>query len=304
VSPRAGPEDAARSWNGSARQVLPRPSLRDLLTTANGARAAGAYDGLSAKLIERAGFEAVWASSFTISASRGLPDMSLLTMTEYLDATCHMVNACDIPVLADCDTGFGSAVNVAHMVKRYESAGVAGVCIEDKVFPKTNSFIGERQELVSCDQFMRKIEVGKESQSDPDFVIVGRTEALICGLGLEEALYRARRYVEAGADAILVHSKRSSPQEINEFLGCWDGVVPVVVVPTTYYSWSIEEAFEAGASMVIYANQALRAAVAALREALEAIERTGSSVAVEASIAPIGEVFELQGVEEWMELDR
>jgi phosphoenolpyruvate phosphomutase len=278
--------------------------LRQILCGLNTGRAAGAYDALSAKLVERAGFDAVWASSFTISASRGLPDMSLLTMTEYLEAASHMVVACDIPVLADCDTGFGTAVNVAHMVHRYEAAGIAGVCIEDKVFPKTNSFVGERQELIPSKQFMRKIAAAKATQSDSDFVVVARTEALICGLSVEEAVERASSYVEAGADAILIHSKQRTPNEILDFLSMWESNVPVVVVPTTYYSWCLEDAVRAGVDLVIYANQALRAAVAALADTLDLIARTGSSVAVEPKIASLQEVFDLQGLDEWLVFDR
>jgi phosphoenolpyruvate phosphomutase len=278
--------------------------LREILRSSRTGRAAGAYDALSAKLVERAGFDAVWASSFTISASRGLPDMSLLTMTDYLEATSHMVSTCDIPILADCDTGFGTAVNVAHMVRSYEAAGVGGVCIEDKVFPKTNSFVGERQMLVPTEQFARKIAVAKATQDNPDFVVVARTEALICGLGIDEALDRARRYAEAGADAILIHSKQRRADEIVQFLGRWDFEVPVVVVPTTYYSWGLDEASRAGADLVIYANQALRAAVSALADTLGLILRTGSSVAVESNIASLQEVFDLQQLEEWLVFDR
>src|SRR5256714_15508226 len=115
--------------------------LRARLSEPEVIRVSGAHDALSALVAEEVGFDAVWASSLTISASRGLPDMSLLTMTDYLQAAAHMNDACGCPVIADCDTGFGNALNVAYMVRQYEAAGVAAVCIEDKVFPKRNSFM-------------------------------------------------------------------------------------------------------------------------------------------------------------------
>jgi phosphoenolpyruvate phosphomutase len=278
--------------------------LRNLLRRAEIARSAGAYDALSAVLVERAGFDCVWASSFTISASACLPDLSLLTMTDYLQAAAPMVAACSVPVLADCDTGFGGSLNVAHTVRSYERTGVAGICIEDKNFPKTNSFVEHGQELAPVDEFARKIEVAKETQTDPDFVVVARTEALICGRSVDEALERGERYVDAGADALLVHSKRPDPSEITSFLRHWEGRAPVVVVPTTYHGWTAGEASAAGAAMVIYANHALRAAVRAIAETLRRIWEDGCSSEVQPQIASVDEIFELVRLDDWLALDR
>ena len=288
-NPRVG-----RHASSELRRLMERPQI---------ARAAGAYDALSAVMIDRAGFDAVWASSFAIAASRGLPDISLLTMTDYLTATAHMVEACGVPVLADCDTGFGSAVNFAYTVQRFEAAGVGGVCIEDKIFPKTNSFLGDRQQMLSAEEFSHKIHVGKAAQRDPDFTIIARTEALICGESVDDALQRARRYAGSGADGILIHSKRDEPSEVVDFLAAWDLDVPVVVVPTTYYSLNVEAAERAGAAVVIYANHALRAAVAAVTDALGAIVQSGSSEPVERDIATLPHLFELQRVGDWLALD-
>lgn len=277
--------------------------LRELITRSEISRAAGAHDSLSASLVELSGFDAVWASSFTISAANGLPDLSLLTMTDHLYVTERMAAACTVPVLADCDTGFGGATNVAYLVQRYESAGVAGVCIEDKVFPKTNSFVERRQDLLDADEFARKIEVGKKAQQDQDFVLVARTEALITGDGMPEALRRAQRYVDAGADAVLVHSKSPSPAEVIEFLGTWQGKAPVIVVPTTYHGWHVVDASEAGVAMMIYANHALRAAIRSMSDVLRQIRSSGTSSSVEALISPISEVFELTHLDAWLLLE-
>jgi phosphoenolpyruvate phosphomutase len=278
--------------------------LRKLIDGAAGSRAAGAHDSLSAALVEENGFDAVWASSFAISAVNGLPDISLLSMTDYLSTASKMAASCSIPVLADCDTGFGGIPNVTYLVQRYEAAGIAGVCIEDKTFPKTNSLIDNRQDLLDVDEFARKIEAAKRAQDDPDFVVVARTEALINGAGMGEALHRANRYVDAGADAILVHSKEDSPYEIVEFLNAWRGRGPIVVVPTTYHGWHFCEARAAGVSMVIYANHALRAAVRSMSNVLKEIESSGTTSSVENIISPISEVFELTNLDTWLRLDQ
>jgi phosphoenolpyruvate phosphomutase len=267
-------------------------------------RVSGAHDALSALIAEEAGFDAVWASSMAISATRGLPDMSLLTMTDYLQAASHINAACASPVIADCDTGFGSLTNVAHMVRAYEAAGIAAVCIEDKVFPKRNSFVETDQLLEDGDAFARKVEVAKRTQCSPEFMVIARTEAAIAGAGVPEALRRAHLYVDAGADLILMHSKSREPDEIVEFLAGWERRAPVVIVPTTYYAWHLDDAVKAGVSVVIYANQGLRAAVRSMGLVLGRVLDAGSSAPVEEDIASMAEIFRLQRVDEWLALER
>jgi phosphoenolpyruvate phosphomutase len=266
-------------------------------------RVAGAHDALSALVAEEVGFDSVWASSLAISAARGLPDMSLLSMTDYLQAASNINDVCGLPVIADCDTGFGNTLNVAYMVRQYEAAGIAAVCIEDKVFPKRNSFVETDQLLEDADVFARKIEIAKQTQRDDDFLVIARTEALIAGAGIGEALRRAHGYVDAGADAILMHSKSREPDEVVAFLDLWQGRAPVVVVPTTYYAWHVQDAAEAGVAVVIYANQALRAAVCSMRHALRQVLDAGSSVPIEKEIAPMADIFRLQRVDEWLALE-
>jgi phosphoenolpyruvate phosphomutase len=264
----------------------------------------GAHNGLGAALAARAGFHAVWASSFEISAARALPDAGLLGMSDFLEAARQINDVCPLPVIADCDTGFGNELNMAHTIRQFEAAGVAAVCIEDKVFPKLNSFAGRRQHLVPVEEFQRKIRVAKLVQESFDTIVIARTEALIAGEGLVEALSRAHAYADAGADAVLIHSKSKSPEEVESFLAAWQRRVPAVVVPTTYHSWSAREAHERGASMVIYANQGLRASVAAMSRALTVIRNEGSSDPLESEIATVKEIFALQGLDEWMALER
>src|SRR5437773_1746230 len=154
------------------RALLRRPGLVPMV---------GAHDALSAKLIEAAGFPVVWSSSFTVSAAqRAMPDVNLLTMTENLEVARHIDAAVSIPVIADADNGYGSAVNVVRTVAEYERAGVAGICMEDNVFPKKCSlYPGMRRELTPVDEFAGKIRAALAARKDPDFVVIARVEALI-----------------------------------------------------------------------------------------------------------------------------
>lgn len=265
---------------------------------------AGVHDGLGGLLAERAGYQALWASSFAISAAHALPDAGLLGATDFLHAARVMDAAVRLPVIADCDTGFGNALNVAHTVRQYEAAGIAALCFEDKVFPKVNSFSEHRQLLVTVAEFQNKLAAATTARRDPDTVVIARTEALIAGLGLDEALRRAHAYADAGADAVLVHSKATSAGEIEAFLAAWRRRLPVVVVPTTYYEWSAQDARRAGAAVVIHANQGLRASVTAMAAAFEVMVQEGGSASLEGDIAGIKEIFELQELDAWLALER
>lgn len=279
------------------------PSFRSVLATEGIARVAGAHDALGAVLAQEAGFQAVWSSSFEVSASRCLPDAGILTATEYLEAASHMQKALHIPVVADCDTGYGGNMNVAHTVREFEDAGITAICIEDKLFPKMNSFVGEGQDLLDTEQFAKKVSTAKNAQSTDDFFVIARTEALIAGLGVDEALARCHAYADAGADAVLVHSKQKTKGQVLDFLAAWQGRLPVVVVPTTYPDWHIDDATAAGVSVVIYANQGLRATVSSLRDTFRSIYRNGETTALEDSIASVGDIFALQRLTDWQKLD-
>jgi phosphoenolpyruvate phosphomutase len=259
----------------------------------------GARDALEARLIENAGFDFVWSSSLGISASFAVPDASLVSMNQYLAAARAMREQVRIPVLADCDTGYGNERNVAYAVKLFEEAGIAGACFEDKTFPKENSLLPDgRQDLESMDDFARKIETATETRRSPDFVVVARVEALVAGWGMEEALKRSRAYEEAGADLILIHSRSTSPDEIVEFATRWDGSIPLVLVPTLYPSLTERKIRSLGkVRVVIYANQALRAAVRAQEELLAEIRRAGGIHTIESFMVPLNRIFELQGAQ-------
>jgi phosphoenolpyruvate phosphomutase len=258
-----------------------------------------AHDGLSARIVEEAGFKGIWASGLCISAAMGLRDNNEASWTQVVEILELMNDSSSIPVLVDADTGYGNFNNVRRLVRKLEQREIAAVCIEDKLFPKTNSFInGERQPLADVDEFCGKIKAAKDTQTDPDFSVVARVEALIAGQGLDEALRRAAAYHEAGADAILIHSKKTTADEILSFMDRWGGTCPVVVVPTTYHRTPAWMLADAGVSVAIFANHLLRAGITAMQRAAAQVLRDQSTLAVEDEIASVAEVFRLQNAAE------
>jgi phosphoenolpyruvate phosphomutase len=278
--------------------------LREMLTSNELEFLMEAHNGLSARIVREAGFKGIWASGLTISAQFGVRDNNEASWTQVVDNLEFMADASDLPILLDGDTGYGNFNNVRRLVRKLEQRGIAGVCIEDKQFPKTNSFIkGEAQPLADVDEFCGKIKAGKDSQLDENFSIVARVEALIAGWGMEEALRRAEAYRLAGADAILIHSKLSKPDEILTFAREWAGRGPLVIVPTKYYSTPTEVFRTAGISTVIWANHQIRAATSAMQAVVKDIYESQTLVNVEDRIATVNEIFRLQDADEYSEAE-
>jgi phosphoenolpyruvate phosphomutase len=263
-----------------------------------------AHDGISAKIAEESGFRGIWASGLAVSAALGVRDSNEASWTQVLEVLEFMSDATTIPILVDGDTGYGNFNNMRRLVRKLCQRNIAGVCIEDKLFPKSNSFVGEGQPLAAIDEFCGKIKAGKDSQLDDAFCIVARVEALISGWGLDEALSRAAAYHDAGADAVLIHSKKSSADEILAFMREWGGRCPVVIVPTMFYATPTDVYRKAGVSVVIWANHSLRAAITAMQETCRRIQREESLMGVEGSIANVQEVFRLTGNSELAEAER
>lgn len=272
--------------------------LRALMKRPGAIKAVGAHDALSAKLIERAGFDAIWASGFAISASlKCIPDASFIDSSEQLAVERNIAEAVSIPIIADCDTGYGNALNVMRAVNDRERAGVAAICIEDNVYPKRCSFYaGVRRELIPIEEHCGKIKAAKAAQIFPEFMIIARTEALIAGWGQEEALKRAEAYAEAGADAVLIHSKSKKFDELKAVYKAWSGRVPLVVVPTIFDQTTAAELEEAGAKIIIYANQPVRAAIRAMKDALDLIKKDTRPGAANDRIVTLPEVYDIVGV--------
>lgn len=263
-----------------------------------------AHDGLSAKIAEEAGFSGIWASGLSISAAMGVRDSNEASWTQVLEVVEFMSDATSIPILVDADTGYGNFNNVRRLVHKLEQRGIAAMCIEDKLFPKTNSFIGEQQPLADVAEFANKIKAAKDTQSTPHFCVVARVEALIAGWGMDEAMRRAEAYHEAGADAILIHSKRSTADEVLEFASRWANRCPVVIVPTMYAQTPTAVFEDAGISLVIWANHLLRASVRAMQETAASIHAARSLHDVDDRVAPLEEIFRLQNDGELRDAER
>ncbi len=279
--------------------------LRAMLNSAQTEFIMEAHNGISARIVEEAGFAGIWASGLAMSAQFGVRDNNEASWTQVVDMLEFMTDASSLPILLDGDTGYGNFNNMRRLVRKLEQGGIAGVCIEDKVFPKTNSFIdGEKQELADVDEFSGKIKAGKDTQVDDNFVIVARVEALIAGWSMAEALRRAEAYRRAGADAILIHSKRSKPDEILQFAKEWGNRSPLVIVPTKYYSTPTDVFRHAGISLVIWANHMIRSAVPAMQAAAREVFAAQSLVGIEDRIASVNEIFRLQGAEEYSQAER
>ncbi len=273
--------------------------LRELLNSDQLEFILEAHNGLSARIVEEAGFAGIWGSGLAISAQFGVRDSNEASWTQVTEILEFMSDVTTIPILLDGDTGYGNFNNMRRLVHKLEQRDIAGVCIEDKHFPKTNSFIdGERQPLADIDEFCGKIKAGKDSQSDDDFCIVARVEALIAGWDMSEALKRAEAYRLAGADAILIHSKLSQADEVLEFAREWDSRSPLVIVPTKYYSTPTEVFRKAGIDLVIWANHMIRAAAINMENVSRQIFEQESLANVEDQVASVNHIFELQGAEE------
>ena len=264
-----------------------------------------AHNGLAARIVEEAGFKGIWGSGLALSAQHAVRDNNELSWTQVVNILEFMSDATSIPILLDGDTGYGDFNNMRRLVRKLEQRDIAGVCIEDKLFPKTNSFIqGERQELEDVETFCGKIHAGKDAQHDADFCIVARVEALIAGWGLDEALHRGEAYRKAGADAVLIHSKQSRPDEVLAFAREWANRCPLVIVPTKYYSTPTEVFREHGIAMVIWANHLIRANITAMQATARSIFETESLVDVEGRVATVAEIFRLQGADELLEAEK
>jgi phosphoenolpyruvate phosphomutase len=292
-----------------SRADAKRAQLRAGLTADRPVVAVGAHDAMSARLIDNYGFDAVWVSGFGVSAmAYGLPDLNLVTMSETLAVTRNIEGVTGLPVVVDCDNGFGGFSNVVRTAVDFDRAGVAAVCIEDNLFPKRNSLYqgASKRELIKTEEQARRLKAAKAAQESELFVIIARVEALIAGHGVEAAIERAVAYAEAGSDAILIHSKDKSLTEITEFLEAWQqtGIKkPLVAVPTLFPDYTADELHAKGFSMVILANQPMRASVQAMEETLKVLRVEGKPASADPHIAKVDHIFDLVHTKETIEAE-
>lgn len=285
-----------------------RRRLREGLEGGRAVVAVGAHDALTAKLIGDHAFDAVWVSGLGVATmAHALPDLNLTTMSETLAAAVRIDGATDLPVIADCDNGFGGLGNVVRTLVEYERAGISAISIEDNLFPKRNSLLGAetKRELIPVAEQARRLRAAKQAQQSDDFVLIARVESLIAGHGVDDACTRADAYVAAGVDAILIHSRDKTLAEIDGFLSTWKGFgkIPLVAVPTLFPTFSSAQLYERGFNLVILANQPMRAAVGAIEATLARLAVDGRASDVEEDIVPVNHIFDLVGTKEAIALE-
>lgn len=282
--------------------MRPTARLRELLAGDRIIVAPGAFDGLSARLVERAGFPAVYATGGGIARSMGLPDLGLLGLTEVVEHLLPIVESVSVPVIADADTGFGNVLNVRRTVRAFERAGVAALHLEDQEFPKRCGHLDDKA-VISTAEMVSKLRAAREAATDPDLVLIARTDAVAME-GLPRALERARAYTAAGADVVFVEAPQTveqievvarelpMPKLINMFQGGKTPLVPLARLQALGYR------------VVIIPSDLQRAAIRTMEEVLAAIARDGNSAALEHRMASFGEREGLVNTQEYLALGK
>jgi 2-methylisocitrate lyase-like PEP mutase family enzyme len=280
------------------RQVFKQFLKRDKLLVAP-----GCFDGLSARLVEEAGFEAAYLSGGAVARSMGLPDIGLVTMSEVIERAAQVVSAVKIPIIADADTGYGNAINLVRTVREYERVGVAAIHLEDQITPKRCGHL-DGKEVISLPEMIKKLEAALASRTDPDFCIIARTDAR--GVhGLDDAINRARAFARLGVDAVFVEAPQSEseleeipralpsvPLLVNVFKG---GKTPMLPA---------ERLENMGYRIAIYPSETQRAAIHAMRQALSLLKREGTTEAMDEALATFKERDTIVGLDDWQELER
>ncbi len=287
--------------------ILPeqrRKRLKQLLNEQGFVTAVEAHSGLSAIIVEKAqttekpnGFDAIWMSSLTESSSKGYPDTEYLNINSRYNTLVEVLNNSSKPIIFDADTG-SYEEHFELTVKKLELLGVSAVIIEDKKGLKQNSLLGasSKQMAEDIEVFCSKIKAGKKIQKSKDFMVIARIESLILGIGQDDAIKRAKAYVQAGADGILIHSKSETFDEVKSFLKEYrklDSKTPIVVVPSTYGHMTEQMAKDCGVNIVIYANQLLRASFTAMMNMATDILDQGSTEKLTKNIATCKEIINL-----------
>ena len=295
-------------------------ALRECLDRKGFARILEAHSGLSGIVAERASvqkdgevieYDGIWESSLTDSATKGLPDASIVGYDSRVHTIDEILNVTTKPIIVDGDTGCEPAM-FEYLVKRLERLGVSAVIIEDKVYPKRNSLDpSANQDLEAPAVFADKIKAGKEVTVTDEFMIIARLESLIAGKGVEDALERAEQYILAGVDGIMIHSSKQEPAEILSFAGAYRSLCQrlrrrpeLVCVPTTYNTVTEAELISSGFTIIIHANHLLRAAYKAMIEAARTILMSGRSLEADPLCAPVKEIFSMVGYDRIIRKDQ
>ena len=250
-----------------------------------------AHNGLTAKIVEKIGFDAIWASGFEISATLGLPDNGEITLTEMSNIVNQINEHCSLPIIVDCDEGYGGLHNAKRTAIEMQKAGASAICIEDNVFPKKHSFWAKGQKLATKEFHGSKIKIIKDYC--PDLIVIARTEALIRGQGIEEAIKRTVYYKECGADVILIHSRDNTDKEAKEIIRNWKLDVPLMSIPTKFPFMTNKELFELGYKIVIWANHTLRLSLKAITEGLSELKTKDNAKDIEYKLGSLDDIYNL-----------
>lgn len=281
-------DDTARLFNGSAQVGV------------------GVYDGLSALLAEKWHFDFLWVSSFCCSAVAGMPDAGIIGPQEILAVVRCVRRSVNMPIVVDLDSGYGDAVKVCHVVEAMARAGAAALCIEDNPISKRCSlYDGYDRALVSTKEHIARLQAARAgvTQARSTCRIIARTEALVAGFGVTEALRRATAYADAGANAVFIQSLDSTGKEVLSFAREWQRRTPIFIAPTRMPQVTKKEFFAAGISHTMFANQGLRAAHAAIDRTFGRLAETGASQVVEPDISKVATVASLVGAQKVVELE-
>ena len=279
------------------KKLVHKRSIGEMIERGKLVRLCGVHNTISASLAEEAGFEGVWLSSFESHAVCRLPDADILTVSDYAYQCDQITDRISVPLVVDGDAGGGSPINTIRMVREYQKNGSSGICIEDNIYPKRCSFYDGDRQIEEPARHAAKIRAICDNRLSDDFFVIARTEALIAGHAVEDAVARCNMYAMAGADAVLVHHKGKELGPVAEFCEQFRAR-PIVVVPTTYNQVTEQELRDLGVSMVIYANYGVRSAVKAMQETFKKIAEGGTLSAGNDCVVPMSEIFRLVGVDD------
>jgi 2-methylisocitrate lyase-like PEP mutase family enzyme len=280
-----------------------RKTLKQLLKRQRLLVAPGCFDGLSARLVERAGFEAAYLSGGAVARSMGIPDIGLVTLSETIERAAQVVATVKLPIIADADTGYGNAVNLVRTVREFERIGVAAIHIEDQITPKRCGHL-EGKEVISLAEMAKKLEAALATRSDPDFCIIARTDARAVN-GFEDAINRGQAFAKLGVDAIFVEAPQSEeelaeiprripdvPILVNVFKGGKTPMLPVARLEAMGYR------------IAIYPSETQRAAIHAMRKALETLKREGTTESIDDALTTFKERDQVVGLEDWQRIEK
>lgn len=283
--------------------MTPRQIFKQLLKRNKLLVAPGCFDGLSARLVQEAGFEAAYLSGGAVARSMGIPDIGLVTMSEAIERAAQVVSAITIPVIADADTGYGNAVNLVRSVREFERVGVAAIHIEDQITPKRCGHL-DGKEVISLDEMQKKLKAALATRTDPDFCIIARTDARGVN-GFDDAIVRGKAFAKLGVDAIFVEAPQSEaeleeiprripevPLLVNVFKG---GKTPMLPV---------DRLEKMGYRIAIYPSETQRAAIYAMRMALGMLKKKGTTEAMDDALTTFKERDKIVGLDDWQKIER